>query len=181
MKNLTKLFLVLLMSGVVFTSCEEVSELTDVKFPADYEAEIDVTVTPTSSDKLIGGTFSASETIDPVSDPDYEKYLDKIKGVKITEFTALVLSVDPNITLSSTLISVSNNNHEALWEFIELPIVAGTEVILDNDSGQWDSIEQILMEKEPFTVSISGQADKENAEFVVLFTFKSEVTANPLN
>jgi hypothetical protein len=37
------------------------------------------------------------------------------------------------------------------------------------------------MDNEPFTVSISGEADEETAEFVLLFTFKSEVTANPLN
>jgi hypothetical protein len=181
MKNIVKLFLGLLLSGIILTGCEEVSDLTDVKFPADYEAELDVTVTPSSSDKSINGTFSASETIDPASNPDYEKYFDKIKGVKIIEFSGEVISVDPNVTLTSTEISVSNSSHNATWEFFELQIEVGKVVTLDNANEQWDAIEQILMDKEPFIVSISGEANEENAEFVILFTFKSEVTANPLN
>lgn len=181
MKNLIKLFLGLLLSGIMLTGCEEVSDLADVKFSADYKAEIDVTVTPSSSSKAINGTFSAFEIIDPTSNSDYEKYLDKIKGVEITEFSAEVLSVDPNITLTSTTVRVFNNNYDATWEFTDLQIEAGTVITFDNDNGQWDSIEQILMEKEPFTVSINGQADEENAEFVLLFTFNSEVLASPFN
>ncbi len=182
MKNLAKLFLGLLLSGIILTSCEDVSDLADVKFPVDYEAELDVTVTPSSSIKAINGVFSASEIIDPTSNSDYTKYLDKIKGVEITEFYAKILSIDPaDITLTSTVVSVTNDNYNATWEFIDLPITVGTVVTLNNDNGQWDSIEQILMDKDPFTVSISGEADEENAEFVILFTCNSEVLAVAFN
>jgi hypothetical protein len=52
---------------------------------------------------------------------------------------------------------------------------------LDNDNGQWTTIEQILMDKKTFTVEINGQADKDNAEFVVFLVIESDITANPLN
>jgi len=181
MKNLTKLFLGLLLSAVVFTGCKEAEELADVKFPANYETEIDVTVVPSTSAKVTNGTFSVSETIDPTSDSDFSKYLDKIKGITVNEVSGLILSVEPNITLTSTVITVSNANHIATWEFSNLPITVGTELTLDNNDGQWDAIEQILLDKEIFNVSISGQANEENAEFVVLVKINSVVLANPIS
>ncbi|MFK5855704.1 MAG: hypothetical protein QM503_06200, partial [Bacteroidota bacterium] len=130
MKNLTKLFLGLLLAGVVLTSCKEAEELVDVKFPANYEAELDVTVVPSKS---VNGTFSVNETVDPTTNSDYSLYLDKIKDVNITEVSGLVLSVNPNITLSSTVIEVSNGTYNANWEYLNMPITVGTVLTLDND------------------------------------------------
>ncbi len=181
MKNLTKLFLGLLLAGVVLTGCQEAEELVDVKFPANYETELDVTVVPSTSAKATNGTFSVTETIDPSSDSDYAKYFDKIKAISIEEVSGLVLSVEPNITLTSTVITVSNANHTATWEYTNLPITVGTVLTLDNENGQWDAVEQILLDKDVFNLSISGQANEENAEFLVLITLMSNVTANPIN
>jgi hypothetical protein len=182
MKNIAKLFIgLLLLTGIVFTGCEEVTELTDVKFPANYETELDVIVTPTAGDKGVAGTFSVSETINPADNPDYSKYLDKIKGVTINEVSGLVLSINPNMTLTSTTIRVSNESRSATWEYTNLPISLGSILTLDNDNGQWTTIEQILMDKKTFTVEINGQADKDNAEFVVSLVIESDITANPLN
>ena len=163
MKNLTKLFLGLLLGGVILTGCKEASELVDVKFPANYETELDVTVVPSTGARATNGVFSVTETVDPTSDSDFAKYLDNIKGITIEEVSGLVLSVEPNITLISTIITVSNANHTATWEFVNLPITVGAELILDNNNGQWDAIEQILLDKEIFNLSISGEANEENA------------------
>jgi len=181
MKNLTKLFLGLLLAGVVLTGCKEAEELIEVKFPANYEAELDVTVVPSTSAKATNGVFSVNETIDPTSDSDFAKYLNNIRGITIEEVSGLILSVEPNITLTSTVITVSNANHTATWEFTNLPITVGTELTLDNNNGQWDAIEQILLDAEIFNLSISGQANEENAKFVVLVSINSEVLANPIS
>ncbi len=182
MKNLTKLAIgLLVLTGIIFTGCKEVTELTDVKFAANYETELDVAIVPTAGDKGVTGGFSVSETINPADNPDYNQYLDKIKGVTINKVSGLVLSVNPNITLTSTTIRVSNESRSTSWEYINLPISLGTILTLDNDNGQWDVVEQILMDKKAFTVEIDGQADADEAEFVVLLAIDSEVLANPLN
>jgi hypothetical protein len=181
MKNLTKLFLGLLLGGIIFTGCKEASELVDVKFSADYETELNVTVVPSTGARAVNGVFSVTETIDPSSDSDFAKYFDRIKGVDIEEVSGLILSVEPNITLSSTFISIYNDADTATWEYDSLPIIVGTVLTLDNDNGQLDAIELILLEKKPFTVAINGQADEDNAEFDVKLTINSTVLANPLD
>ncbi len=182
MKNLTKLAIgLLLLTGIIFTGCKEVSELTDVKFAANYETELDVTVAPTVGDKGVAGAFSVSETINPSDNSEYEQYLDRIKGVTINEVSGLILSVNPNMTLTSTTIRISNESRSTTWEYINLPINIGSVLTLDNDNGQWDVVEQILMDKKSFTVEINGQADVDNGEFVVLLAIDSEILANPLN
>jgi len=181
MKNLTKLFLGLLLAGIIFTGCKEATELADVKFTANFEDTLSVVVTPATGLKAGNGVFSETITIDPTSDSDFDKYLNNIKGIDINEVSGLVLIVNPNVTLSSTVLTVSNDTRNATWEFDVLPIEAGTVLILDNADGQWDTIEEILMDKKVFTVSINGQASEESADFLVLVKINSEVLANPIS
>ncbi len=182
MKNLTKLLLgLLLLTSITYTGCKQASELIDVKFTADYEDTLNVVVTPSTNAKTTNGVFSVSKTIDPTSNSDFAKYIDKIKSINISEVSGLVISVNPNLTLTSAVINVSDANHTATWTFTNLPITVGTLLSLDNNDGQWDAIEQILMDKTPFTVSIVGQASEDNAEFSILVNIKSDVIANPIN
>ncbi len=180
MKNLSKLFLGLLLAGVVLTGCQEASELVDVTFPANYETELDVVVTPSTSAKSTNGVFSVNVTIDPTSDSDFAKYLDNIKEVNIEEVTDFIESVSLDITLTSVVISVSNDTYDATWEFVNLPITAGATHVLSNDNGQWDTIEKILLDKKPFNVSINGEANEDNAEFKLLLKILSNIIATPL-
>jgi len=180
MKNLTKLLIGLLLSGIIFTGCKEAEELTDVVLPVEYETDIDVTVTPGSINKATTGVFAATQTIDPTSDSDYKKYIDKIKSITVKEFSAEIISVNPNITLVSTVLSVVNETYNATWEFNNLDIVVGTIITLSNDNGQWDAINDIMLDKKVFTVNINGVASEDNADFVVRIILKSEIVANPL-
>ncbi|MBC8321060.1 MAG: hypothetical protein H8E34_10085 [Bacteroidetes bacterium] len=182
MKKLTKILFVSLTTCVLITSCQEAKEILYVKFNADYQTEFEVVVPPISSVKTdIYGEFAVSETIDPNSSSEYQQYIDNIIGIEINEVTGEVLSISKNVMLESAVISVMNESYNATWEFTNEPITVGTSLTLDNSSGQWDAIENILMDKKVFTVSIAGQADADDVEFVVLFTLKSEVTANPLD
>lgn len=182
MKKLTNLFSVLFIVGVILTSCQEAKEILDVKFKADYQTEFDVVVTPTKGNNSdINGVFAVSETIDPTSNPDFQLYIDKIQEISIREVKGEVLSISENVLLQSALISVTNENRIAQWEFTDEIITTGTILSLDNDSGQWDAIENILLDKKILTVSVSGQVDIEDVEFEVRFTLNSDVIANPLD
>jgi len=179
MKNLTKLFLSLLLVGIVFSGCKEAEELLDVKFDANYDTEINVTVVPGT--KAINGVFNESEIIDPNSDSQFAEYASKIKGIDIREVTGEIIFINPNVTLVSANLSVFNDNHSVTWTFTNEELTVGTILTLSNDAGQFDIVEDILMDKSEFTVTIDGQTIEDNAEFTFLFRLNSEVVASPLN
>lgn len=181
MKKLARLFLGIFVAGIVLSGCQEAKEALDVKFNANYEAEFDVTIPGSKGVKAgINGAFSITETIDPNSNTDYVKYIDNIKEIDISEVTGEVLSISKNVILETTTISVYNENYDATWQFTNKPITVGTILTLDNSAGQWDAMSNIMLGKKVFTVSLVGQTDEDDVDFVVLFTLKSEVIANPL-
>ncbi len=181
MKNLSKLLLGMLITGVIISGCKEAEELFYVNFKADYETEFDVTIPPSSGGKSINGTFSLTETIDPTTNEDYALYIDNIKEVDIEEVSGEFIVLSENINLQSGIISVTNNEYTATWNFEPQPIQQGTVLILDNNQGQWDAMTNIMLGKEPFTVSINGNVDEEDVTFTILFKLRSVVTATPLN
>ena len=179
MKNITKVFLSLLLVGIVLSGCEEAEELLDVKFDANYDTEIDVTITPGT--KSVNGVFNVTETIDPNSDSQFAEYASKIKGIDISEVTTEILYINPNVTLVSTNLSIFNDKSSVTWTFTNEELSVGTVLTLDNNAGQWNTVEDILMDKSVFTVTINGETVEDNAEFIILIKLKSEVTASPLD
>jgi hypothetical protein len=181
MKNLIKLTIGLLFASLIITGCKEAEELLYVNFPADYTTEIDISI-PSSDGKIsTNGTFSESETIDPTTNSDYLKYIDNIKEVKIEEVTGEVLEISKNVLLQTGTINIKSNDHEATWQFNNVAIETGTVLTLDNNQLQWDQVSSIMLGKIPFTVSIDGQTDEDDVEFVILLSIKSDITASPLN
>lgn len=178
MKNITKLFLGLILVGLVVSSCDEADELLDVIFTADYETELDVIVTPET--KSTNGVFAVSETIDPYSNTDFAEYASTITNIDITEATGTIQFIEPDVTLISTNLTVSNGTRTATWIFSNIQLSEGTILILGNEDGQLDTLEDILMDQEEFTVSMTGETDVDNAEFTILISIDSEVTASAL-
>ncbi len=181
MKNITKLFLGLLLSGIILTGCDETSGFLDVKIPVTYETDIEVN---TTVGKATNGTFSVMDTIDPESNSDFILYLDKIKDVNILSFYGVVDSIDRNVTIDSTSIrvsSISNDSLFALWTYNNILIEEGTEITLGNENAQWDNIEAILLEKTAFTLSINGITSQDTAIFDIRFYLNGELIASPLN
>lgn len=117
----------------------------------------------------VSGYREAEEILDVKFRADYQQYIDKIKEINIIKVAGEVLSISKNVMLESAVLSVTNENHNATWEFNNEPIAAGTVLTLDNNSGQLDAIESILIDKSVFTVTLAGQTVKDNVEFVVLF------------
>lgn len=180
MKTRNLLF-ALLAIALFIGSCNQVDDLTDVTFDAEFHADLDCEVVPGTLKSGINGTFSAGATIDPLADSTVEKYIDKIKSWEITSLKGEILSVTKEgANLLSAQIGVSNANHAAAWQVENTPLVVGQEIILDNANGQWDSVNQILAEKQIFTVAATGTTDEDDMSIVIRITIKSKVTANPL-
>lgn len=177
-KNLLFAFLAI---ALIIGSCNKVEDLTDVTFNTELYADLDCEVVPDVLRAGIDGTFAAGATIDPLADSTVEKYIDKIKSWEITSLKGEILSVsEEGANLLSANIGVSNANHSASWTVGNTPLAVGQQIVLDNANGQWDSVNQILAEKQVFNVAATGTTDEDDLSFVIRITINSKVTANPL-
>ncbi len=169
--------LALLVIAFGFTGCEKLKDAADVTFDANYTTDLNINVAP---GRDINGTFSESATIDPTVNSDVQTYLNLIKSWEITGLTGEAMNVNNDFNLVTATFSVASADKSASWSFENLPVTEGTTLTLDNNDGQWDTINQILAEKQSFTVTFSGQTDTDDISFTLRVTIQSQVTANPL-
>lgn len=161
---------------MVYSGCSKL----DIDFDASYDANLMVQVPP-SGMKNTGYHFLASATIDPMSDPDFSKYANKIKDVKVKEVVAEVTSVSKPVTILNCDLSMSATGYDtALWSFTNESVVVGKKFTLGNNSGEWDKVQTILSDKKELTITIEGHTDQDDVQFTIKVTVKSDVTANPL-
>lgn len=180
MKNLLKIVGIVFLASLILVSCKKVKSLADVTFDSTFTADLDCVVPPTSA-RDIDGTFSTSAVIDPASDPDVAEYLDNIVGYEILSITATVTSVSvDNANLLSGTATVFNNSSNASWQLSNVPLTVGSNIPLGNENGQWNTVDQILMSGQEFTVSLSGETDEDDFTFTLQVAIETEVTANPL-
>ena len=176
-----KLLFALLAIALMIGACNTVEDLADVTFDAEFKADLNCDVPPGSFKSGLNGVFSASETIDPLADPEVEKYIDKIKSWEVTGVTGEILSVSKDsVNLLNAHLEVASANHSASWQIPATPLVVGQQIVLDNSDGQWDTIDSILGEKKVFTISVDGATDEDDVTFIIRVILKTKVTANPL-
>jgi hypothetical protein len=183
MKTFAKTFILLFFIGLTFSGCEKIKSLADVKFDAELDADLNVTVPADGlkSGALEGFTFSKSATIDPTSDADIEKYFDKLKSFEVYEVTGTIKSVTGGpVKILSGTISVTSGSTVAEWTITNFNVVNGATIVLDNSGGQWDKINKILDGKKTFTAMVQGTTDKSGISFTVHVVIKSHVKANAL-
>jgi hypothetical protein len=180
MKNVFKLASIILLTSLVFVSCNKVKSLADVTFDTTFTADLDCVVPPASA-REIDGTFSSSAVINPASDPDVAQYLDNIIGYDILSMTGTITSISAdNVTLSSSTASVYNASNNASWQFTDVPLTVGATLNFGNENGQWSTVDQILMTGQEFTVSLEGETNEDDVTFTVQLAIETQVTANPL-
>ena len=166
----------LLITGMIFSGCKKIEEATEIKFDATYHADLDVNV----SEAARSFTFMAQELIDPVSDPNVKKYIDKIKAYDILQVDAEVLDISKDVTLVAADLDVYSDANKASWHLENLPLTKGAKISLDNENGQWDTVKKIFEEKTAFTVKLGGETSEGGVSFIIRVTIKTKITANPL-
>jgi hypothetical protein len=177
MKIKTVLFALLVVVFVI-GGCKTVDDLNEITFDANFKADLVCDVLPGSLKSDINGTYSASETIDPLADPNVEEHIDNIKSWNVVGVTAEIVSVSkPGVNLLNAEIKVFSSNHSAIWNIPGLPLTVGQNATLGNENGQWDEINAILAEKNVFTVSGTGTTDDDDFTFTVRVSIKTKVTA----
>jgi hypothetical protein len=181
MKKSHILISLMIASFFAIISCEEVESLLDVKFNAAFKASMDVVVQPETLKSVMVGTFYAADTIDPMSNSDYAKYVEKIKDITVEEATIEITSISEPATLLNATLTVSSEGFTpASWTFTDLALEVGTTVELDNSNGQWDSIQIMLDSQQLIVVVFEGTAEPDDFQFTIQVTIGTEIIANPL-
>ena len=175
MKNVIKLASLLLLTSLIFISCNKVKSLADVNFDVTFTADLDCVVPPATL-RDIDGTFNTSVVIDPTSDPDVAKYINNIKNYEILSMTGTITSISKDCNLVSATSSVYNNSSSADWAFANVPLSVGATLNFGNENGQWATVKQILMDGQQFTVSIQGETDKDDVTFTLQVEIEAKVT-----
>ena len=162
-------------------SCDKINELADVDFDANLETP-NMTITPPLTKTLgdPGYEFMVSNKIIPLSDPDIEKYLDKIKNWDIKSIEVIVVSVSENNTFlkAGTKLGMKSSKHSALIPFDEdTPIQQGFKYTVP--ASEHSEVEIILNDKEEFEVTFTGGLNNK-ATVVMKVKIDVTITANPL-
>jgi hypothetical protein len=175
MRKINNLFVFLILTGIVFTSCNKVKELADVTFNTSYDANLNVVVPATRN-----VSFETEATIDPTADEEVQTYLDNIKSFEVQSMTATITSISKDVTLVTSDLTVFNSSKTATWHMENLPLSLGASIPLDNANGQWDTVNQIFDDKTAFTVKLVGETDEGDVTFTLKVSITTKITANPL-
>lgn len=165
----------LVISATVWSGCNKAKELLDVEFDADFTVDLPVTQSSRSAE----ATFLVEETVDPLANETVEQYIDNIKSWNITDLTGIFLQVNPDFDLTNGMVSVSSGDKSAVWNLATQTITEGSQITLGNDDGQWDTVNEILGQKQVFNVRFSGDSSLDD-DFTLRLTIFTRVTANPL-
>ncbi len=171
--------LLMLITVVAFSGCKKIEDALDVTFDTSFFSDLNAVVTE-GTKSGINGTFNVETSLDPTSDDNVAKYMDKIKSWEVTKIKAEIISTSKDATLTILNLGVANQNYSANWDFQNIAISVGTIITLDNENGQWNSINSILGDMEVFTFTTSGTTEEDQLEFKIRIEIDSEVTANPL-
>lgn len=180
--TIQSLIMLCILAGMI--SCESIKELADVEFDTTMSADLDINVAEESlKGNVLSYGYYAQDTIDPTSDPEIKKYVEKIKKYEVTSITVVVTKVSEADVklLQGTWFKIADKTDNAVWTLPgDFDVVIGNSYTLDNDNGQWESVQRILGRNAEFIVSSEGKANKNNITITLKTSIGATVTANPL-
>lgn len=165
---------------ITSSGCKKLASLLDVTFNTEYSVELDAIVLPKNGLKQTEGVFSTSATIDPNSNAEFLKYAHKIKDIEITSISAKVLSISKPVIIETASISIFSETKNTSWNFTNELISLGKVLTLGNESNQWIKVQDILGDKNIFTIFVDGHTNVDDVEFTIEVTINATITANPL-
>lgn len=160
--------------------CQKIKNLLDVTFNVEYSVNLDATIEPAINLSQNAGLFSVNTTIDPYNDAEFSRYAQKIKEIQITSISAKILTINKPLTLYNASVVVFNGTRYTFWDFDNETLSVGKILDLGNNSNQWSTVQNILLDKNIFTILIDGETDVDDAEFTIEVTIISKIIANPL-
>lgn len=178
MKKLFIILTVMMVASIFLTNCDKVKDLNTVDFDAAFSDDLDCATAGVKSSLLVP-TFGASVVIEPTSDPNINIYLNNIKKYEIESVKATITSMSQeNVTVTTAYLLVKNFQYQAQWDFQNELLTTGKIITLGNENGQWDTVSDILMDGQEFTILITGEADLSGVTFTIKVDIETKVTAN---
>ena len=179
MKKIATILLLLLVTSMFLTSCKKVDDLNTVNFDATFSGDVDCTTAGGGKSSLNNPVFGGSVEIVPTDDPNVNIYLSNIKNYEIESVKATITSMSQeNVTIISADLNIHNFQHDAIWTFQNELLTTGKTITFGNDNGQWDTVHDILMDGQEFTIIITGEADFSGVTFTVKVDIETKVEAN---
>jgi len=179
MKNALRI-LVLASLTLSISSCESIKNLFDVEIDTTIEGELSFVTDETVLKSTEDVGFSASETVHVLNDDLYE-YDENIKDFMTSDVSVEVLAVDSSdvILRANTSFTIENLNAAYVWTLTtDWPIEPGFRLTLD--AASYDAIDDILNDKEDFTISTLGTCNKGGVHITLRIGIETRVVATPL-
>ena len=179
MKNISGIFLLIALTWSL-SSCDMLNVNIDTTLTADLNIDVEETALKSLP---TGFPFYAEVTIDPMSDPDVQEYIDNINDWTVNGVTAQVtwVSAEELVFSAGTFFRVSDGADTAQWTLTEdFEVVEGAELVLDNVDGDWDTVQTILRKNSEFLVSTGGEANMYNVSVTIRLSIDATVSASPL-
>jgi hypothetical protein len=168
--------IILFVAVLTLAACSK--DLLDVSFDANYKTDLAVEV---DNAKAENGSFDTRDTIDLASDAEAAKYLERIKKWEMTGFEGEFKNLSEEFNVISAKVTIESGDRKAEWSFSNISVIEAYALLLANDNGQFDLVNQILEEKGTFIITFSGLTDKKGINFDLGLNVKTKVTANPLD
>lgn len=177
---LKRMAISLLFFGLVFSGCDEddiAAVLPDIDIAVSETEEIPVFVQKTDGDWV---QFSETTNVSIVNN-DTQKYLNKIKKVKIKRLRYRVLAFqgDPNGEVQG---SFSADNGKTFQNQFMVKKAFDDQTYYEvQDVDELNRIANALKSKNTIQVRYSGMAlcDQDDLDFILEVEFEAEVTVNP--
>lgn len=171
-KNLKKL--VLILSVLVFASCDEVDELTRVDF--DTTLTEDVVVTLSDSNASLSESFS----INLADNDDIEPYLSKIESITVTSASYVIKDYNGIETATGSI--TVNANSEVFGPFQHTFFTDDQNgTVFNFDASRLNALGSSLANNNQLSLNVNGTQDPaQNANFTIEFTIEVDVTAQAL-
>jgi hypothetical protein len=166
--------LALILSVVVFTSCEEIEELTEVDFNSTLTQEVSVTLSENNT------SISESLTIRLADNEDIEPYLNQIESITVTSASYRIK--DYNGIEMATGSIIVNANAEVFGPFQHTFFTDDQNAtVFTLNPSQLNALASTLRSSNQLIVQFSGTQDPaQNANFNIEFSIVVEVTAQAL-
>ena len=179
MKSLVRVFLfAVLATGIA--SCSLFDVEIDTTFEADLAIEVEEPVVKSTE---AGHSFEAFASIDVLDDEDVYEYQDKIDDFIVSGVTVKVTWVNQEGVelLPETAFTITNGTRTATWTLkTSMPVEVGTSVNLEDLGKIYDTVNAILADMKPFTVSAVGTTNVAPVSAILVLGINTKVVANPL-
>lgn len=174
-----KKFSILLAALVlIFSSCDELKDLADVEFDAEFNADIPVTNMAVSKSASLDDTsipFGGSYLLELESDEEVAKYIDLLEGIVLTGYTMKPIGLTGEQMLNAITIKVNE-----VVMFSATDVVGTSEYTeADVDQAAIDEFTNSLLQNKKATISVEGTSNM-TVNIVISQLFKTTITANPL-